>query len=329
MRITVYSAHPFEQNFLAKANKQKHQLKFVNKTLTLETAQKAVGSQAIALFTSDNASAEVLEYLHNLGVRYVALRSAGFDYVDLQKAKELGMLVARVPAYSPYAIAEHTAALLLALNRHLILAHQRIEQNNFCLDNLIGFDLNGKTVGIIGLGKIGAVFARIMHGFGCRILLYDVVEPAPQGFPIESVSFDTLLRESDIISLHAPLNAATHYMINAETLAKTKEGVLLLNTSRGGLVNTADLIQALQNGQVSAAGLDVYENERHLFFQDLSDQPLTDELFAQLKALPNVLITGHQAFLTQTALTNIADTTLHNLTCFETGSACENLLFAG
>ncbi|MFB9862749.1 2-hydroxyacid dehydrogenase [Rufibacter immobilis] len=326
MQVTVFSAHPFEQEFLLTANQQHHQLKFVEQALTLANVQEAAGSQAIALFTSDDASAPVLEALHRLGVRHVALRSAGFDYVDLSKAKELGISVARVPAYSPYAIAEHTVAMLLALNRHLLEAHARIRQNNFCLDQLIGFDLNGKTVGIIGLGKIGAVFGKIMHGFGCRILVHDLVQPEPQEFPLEFVSLDTVLREADALSLHAPLTAATKYLINAHTLAKTKQGVILLNTSRGGLIKTEDLIQSLKTGQVAAAGLDVYEHEKHLFFQDLSQQPLQDELFAQLKALPNVLITGHQAFLTRTALRNISDTTVYNLNCFETGQDCVNKL---
>jgi len=328
MNLTIFSAHAFEQEFLLKASNQLHQLKFVDQKLSLETADEAAGSEAVALFTSDDASAPVLEKLQKLGVKYLALRSAGYDHVDLKKAAELGMMAANVPAYSPYAIGEHAVALIMALNRKLILAHEQVQANNFCLDNLIGFDVHGKTVGIVGLGKIGAVVAKIMNGFGCRILVNDVAEPVELGFPAEYVSLDMLLRESDIITLHAPLNEATCYLINAEALAKTKKGVMLINTSRGGLVNTSDLIAALKSGQVGAAGLDVYEHEKKLFFQDLSAQPLTDEVFAELKTFQNVLITGHQAFLTQTALGNISDTTLYNINCFAKGQESKHQLAA-
>ncbi|MBA9077522.1 2-hydroxyacid dehydrogenase [Rufibacter quisquiliarum] len=326
MHVNVFSAHAFEQEFLLQANQGRHQLQFIPETLSLKNAAKAMGSKAVALFTSDDASLHVLEKLHVLGVHYVALRSAGFDHVNLPKATELKMRVASVPAYSPYAIAEHAVALLLALNRKLVLAHTQIEQNNFSLDNLIGFDLHGKTVGIIGMGKIGGIVARIMHGFGCRVLVYDVVPVTAAAAPVEQVSMERLLHESDIISLHAPLNEATHYLINRATIAQMKDGVYLINTSRGGLINTEDLVEALKSGKVGAAGLDVYEKEKPLFFKDLSGQPLHDDLFETLRALPNVLITGHQGFLTQTALRNIADTTLYNLNQWDQGEASVNEL---
>ncbi|GAA4295670.1 2-hydroxyacid dehydrogenase [Nibribacter koreensis] len=325
MHVTVYSAHPFEKEYLDRAN-HRHQLTYVTEPLRLETAALATGSEAVVLFTLDDASGPVLEKLHALGTKYVATRSAGYDHVDVTRANALGMKVARVPAYSPYAIAEHATALILALNRKLILAHERINQNNFSLDPLIGFDLNGKTAGIIGLGTIGKVMAKILNGFGCNILAYDVNPTESNKVPVTFVSLEALLSQSDIISLHAPYNAQTKYLINARSLALCKPGVMLINTSRGGLVNTQELISALRSGQVGAAGLDVYEHEKNIFFRDLSGQPLEDELFKELRTLPNVLITGHQAFLTSNALGNIADTTLHTLDCWENGIPSGNEL---
>ncbi|MGV3539468.1 MAG: 2-hydroxyacid dehydrogenase [Rufibacter sp.] len=326
MKVTVFSAHAFEQQFLIEANQGKHQFHFVPQALTLKNAAQAIGSQAVALFTSDDASVHVLEKLHAVGVKYLALRSAGHDYVNLEKATALGMRVAYVPAYSPYAIAEHAAALLLALNRKLVQAHALVQQNNFCLDTLIGFDLNGKTIGIVGMGKIGGIMAKIMNGFGCRVLVYDVAPVTDVPVPVEQVTLEELLAQSDIVSLHAPLNDATRHLINRQTIALMKDGAYLINTSRGGLINTPDLIDALKSGKLGAAGLDVYEKEHGMFFQDLTHVPQRDAIFAELRALPNVLITGHQAFLTQTALRNITDTTLYNLNQWEKGEASEHEL---
>ncbi|WP_051359975.1 2-hydroxyacid dehydrogenase [Adhaeribacter aquaticus] len=326
MQVTVFSALSFEKEFIEKAGSG-HQINYISEPLTLENVQSATGSEAVCLFTHDDASAPVLEKLKALGVKYVALRSAGYEHVNLPKAQELGLKVANVPAYSPYAIAEHTVALLLAINRKLILAHEQIKQNNFALDNLVGFDLNGKTVGIIGLGKIGAITAKILQGFGCRILFYDIA-PAPASFtiPASLVSLTELLSQSDIVSLHAPLTEATKYLINAQTLSFMKKGAILLNTSRGGLINTEALVAALKIGQINAAGLDVYEKERALFFHERSAEPLTDKVFAELISLPNVLVTGHQAFLTRTALHNIAETTFYNLNTWANGQDSENEL---
>ncbi|OON70301.1 2-hydroxyacid dehydrogenase [Hymenobacter sp. CRA2] len=315
MQVTVFSAHPFEQPFLTEAAGSQHQLRFVADALGSNTAALAHSSQAVAIFTSDDASAPVLERLAALGVRYVAVRAAGHDQVDLGAAARLGLRVANVPEYSPYAIAEHTVTLMLALNRRLRQADQQLRQYDFRLDNLVGFDLHGKTVGIIGCGRIGGVLARILHGFGCRLLGYDV-RPNPElarRYDLQFVSLGTLCAQADIISVHAPLVPATHHLINAERLAQMKRGVMLINTGRGAVLDTEAALIALRSGQLGYLGLDVYEHEKGLFFQDHSREPGTDALLTELVAEPNVLITGHQAFLTRDALINIATTTANSL----------------
>jgi len=319
MKTTNYSTHKFDKPSLEKANAGKHDIQWLDVRLTEETAILAEGSQAICLFAGDDASASVLEKLQGFGIKYIALRSAGFNHVDLQKAKELGIQVARVPAYSPYAIAEHATALILALNRKLIRANRRVMEQNFSLDGLTGFDLNGKTVGIIGVGKIGAVLVRILDGFGCRILAHDL-EPGlelQQKFGLEYVSCEQLCTESDIISLHVPLTEKTRYIINQRKIERMKKGVMLINTSRGGLVDTKAVIAALKTGHIGYFGMDVYEEEEGLFFEDHSEDILQDDTIARLMTFKNVLITSHQAFLTETALQNIAETTIYNLDCFE------------
>lgn len=319
MKTTVFSTHKFEEPHLVAANKGKHELNLLEVQLTEKTASLAQGAEAISLFTSDDASEEILERLSALGVKYIAIRTAGYNNVAIDKAAELGIKVARVPAYSPYAIAEHTMALILALNRKLIKAHNRVQDQNFSLNGLTGFDMNGKTVGVMGTGKIGAILVKILHGFGCKILAYDVNkdEDLLEKFGIHYTDCKTLCSESDIISLHVPLNPSTKHLINAKHISLMKPGVMLINTSRGGLVDTKAVIDGLKIGKVGYFGMDVYEEEEGLFFEDHSDEILQDDIIARLMTFNNVLITSHQAFLTDTALTNIADTTIYNLDCFE------------
>lgn len=321
MHVTVFSAHAFEQTYLTAAAHEHHELRFVAAPLGPDTAAQAQGSQAVAVFTNDDVSAPVLAQLHAAGVRYVAVRAAGHDRVDLAAAHQLGLRVATVPVYSPYAIAEHTVALILALNRRLHLADQQLRHYDFQLDNLIGFDLHGKTVGIIGCGRIGGIIARIMHGFGCQLLGFDVVQDAAleTELGLTFTTLEDLYARADIITLHAPLNEHTRHLINAEALAQMKPDVMLINTGRGGELDTEAALAALRSGRLGYLGLDVYEHEAGLFFDDHSRETPRDDTFAQLLAQPNVLITGHQAFLTREALTNIADATIASLTSWESG----------
>lgn len=328
MKTAVFSMHAFENEYLVKANQGKHELVFIENNLSKQSAILAQQCEAVSLFTSDDASTEVIDILYEQGVRYIALRSAGFNHVDLDRAKELSIRVARVPAYSPYAIAEHTMALILALNRKLIRAHNRIMELNFSLNGLVGFDMNGKTVGLIGTGKIGQVFAKICRGFGCRVIAYDIQfnTSMVEELQVEYVDLETLYAQSDIISLHVPLNEHTRYIINEESIQKMKPGVMLVNTSRGGLVDTKALINGLKSKHIGSVALDVYEEEEGLFFEDHSEDILQDDLIARLMTFKNVLITSHQAFLTSTALTNIADTTISNLDGFANGLPLETEL---
>jgi D-lactate dehydrogenase len=284
------------------------------------TAPLAEGFPAVCAFVNDQLDAEVLNALHDGGTRLIALRSAGFNHVDLARAASLGMRVARVPAYSPYAVAEHAVALILTLNRKLHRAYARVREGNFSLDGLLGFEVHGSTVGIIGTGKIGVAFARIMSGFGCRLLAHDPYPNAEcEKLGVEYVELPTLFGASDIIALHAPLMPATVHLIDEAALGQMKDGVMLVNTSRGALVDTRAVIDALKSGRLGGLGLDVYEEEEELFFEDFSDQVITDDVFARLLTFPNVVITGHQGFFTTSALQNIADTTVANITAFETG----------
>jgi D-lactate dehydrogenase len=328
MTITVFSAHPFEQPYLLEAAQGRYELHFVDDALTVASAEMAQGSTAVALFVNDDTSAPVLERLWALGVRYLLVRSAGHDNVDLPAAHRLGLRVASVPHYSPFAIAEHALALMLALNRHLRQADAQVRRADFRLDNLVGFDLHGKTVGIIGCGTIGGTLARLLHGFGCRLLGYDVQPDADltRRYDLEYVPLDTLCELSDVVSVHAPLTAATHHLLDASQLAKMKRGAMLINTGRGALLDTVAAIAALESGQLGYLGLDVYEFEKGLFFNDHSERPLQDEWLRQLLALPNVLVTGHQGFLTRDALTNIAATSLETLGCWLAGEPAPNEL---
>lgn len=328
MKTLVYNIHGFDKPSLEKAAHNKHELVFTEQRLSIGTANLAKGFEAIALFTSDNASAEVLEKLIEYGVRFIALRSAGHDHIDLVKAKQLGIKVANVPAYSPYAIAEHAVALLLGLNRKLIVGQQLMEQHDYRLDNLVGFDLHGRTVGIIGTGKVGAAFANIMHGFGCKLLGFDIEENKLliTETNIEYTSFENLCEKSDVISIHCPLNSATKYLFNKTSFSKMKPGMMLINTARGGIIHTVDLMDAVDNGIVAAAGLDVYEAEKPIFFDDHRTTKITDALFLKLRSYPTILITGHQAFLTNEALQGIADTTIANLDGWTKNGVSENEL---
>ena len=321
MRIAVFSAKPYDQTFLTRANAAgRHTLSFFDARLTAETAPLAVGFECVCAFVNDHLDAVVLEQLHQGGTRLVALRSAGFNHVDLAAAERLGITVARVPAYSPHAVAEHAVALVMSLNRMTFRAYNRVREGNFALDGLLGFDLHGKTVGVIGTGHIGLIFADILHGFGCRIVAYDPYpNPEAKAF-VEYVPLDTLYAQADMISLHCPLTPDTDHLINASAIAQMKRGVMLINTGRGRVVDTHAVIAGLKSGHIGYLGLDVYEEEEQLFFEDHSHKVIDDDQFMRLTTFHNVLITGHQAFFTQEALTNIAETTLANIDAFESGS---------
>jgi D-lactate dehydrogenase len=324
MRVAVFSTKPYDRRYLEAANERHgHDLVFFETRLTYATAPLAEMCPAVCAFVNDDLSARVLNRLEEQGTCLIALRSAGFNHVDLEAADRLGMTVVRVPAYSPYAVAEHTVGLMLALNRKYHRAYARVREGNFSLNGLLGFDMHGKTVGIIGTGKIGRITARILAGFGCHLLGYDPY-PSDEFTALggEYVDLPDLLAASDIISLHSPLTPETYHLIDREALAKVKPGVMLINTSRGALIDTEAAIDALKSGQVAYLGLDVYEEESDLFFEDLSGTVIQDDVFARLLTLPNVLITGHQAFFTDTALRNIAETTLQNISDFEQVGGC-------
>ena len=328
MKTLVFSCYSFDQPFLEKAALNKHDLTFTKEALGLANVELAAGYDAIALRSSDDASAPVLERLVDLGVRFIALRTVGYDNVDLEVAERLSIRVAHVPEYSPYAIAEHGVAMLLMLNRKLYEAQLLIQMQDFRLDSLVGFDLHGKTVGIIGVGNIGFAFAKIMNGFGCKLLAHDPEKhPKSTGIGLEYVSKKELLRKSDIISLNCPLNEHTRYLIDFEEFAMMKKGAILINTARGGVVNTRALIENLKTGHIGGACLDVYEREKGLFFSDHRNTIIQDEMYHILRSFKNVLMTGHQAFLTKEALQGMATTTIANLDAWEAGGTSENELF--
>jgi D-lactate dehydrogenase len=328
MRVAVFNTKPYDQQFLCAANaKYHHELVFFEPHLSAKTVKLAEGFRAVCIFINDILDAETLQLLQAGGTELIATRSAGFNHIDLHSAQKLGIKVVRVPAYSPYAVAEHTVGLILCLNRKIHRAYNRVREANFSLDGLLGFDLHGCTVGIIGTGKIGSVTAKILHSFGCHLLGYDIQpNPACLSIGMVYVSLSELLERSDIISLHCPLTPDSYHLINAEAVAKMKQGVMLINTSRGGLVDTSAVIDGLKSGKIGYLGLDVYEQEEGLFFEDLSNQVIQDDVFQRLLTFPNVLITGHQAFFTRNALQNIADTTLANISAYEKGEPCANAL---
>ncbi|MBK0060246.1 2-hydroxyacid dehydrogenase [Pseudomonas sp. S44] len=323
MRVLLFSSQHYDQeSFTQAAASSALELHFQSARLTPDTAPLAQGFEVVCAFINDDLGAEVLQRLASSGTRLIALRSAGYNHVDLAAAAHLGLTVVRVPAYSPHAVAEHAVALILALNRRLHRAYNRTREGDFTLHGLTGFDLHGKTVGVVGTGQIGAAFARIMAGFGCQLLAYDPY-PNPELLALGAryLELPELLGQARIISLHCPLTEHTRHLINAESLARLQPGAMLINTGRGALVDTPALIDALKSGQLGYLGLDVYEEEAQLFFEDRSDLPLQDDVLARLLTFPNVIVTAHQAFLTREALEAIAATTLDNIARWAAGDA--------
>ena len=326
MNVVFFSSKAYDQQFFSKTNeKYSHRLTFLEVPLNESTAVLANGYEAVCIFVNDIANKEVLQGLAEQGIRLVALRCAGFNNVDLNAAEELGIKVVRVPAYSPYSVAEHTVALILTLNRKTHRAYNRVKEGNFALNGLMGFDLHGRTIGIIGLGKIGLVTAQILKGFGCQVLGYDIErKDEVDEIGIDFTDLNTLYRESDIISLHCPLTPQTYHMINDESIDMMKDGVMIINTSRGATIDTRAVIKGLKSEKIAYLGLDVYEEEGDLFFEDLSDKVIKDDVFMRLLSFNNVLITGHQAFFTTDAMQAIASVTLQSITDFEQQKPLDN-----
>ncbi|MCW8330796.1 2-hydroxyacid dehydrogenase [Photobacterium sp. SDRW27] len=328
MKVAVFSTKKYDQKSFELINTHfQHELAFFDFRLTEQTARMAYGFDAICAFVNDDLSQPVLEELANNNVRLIAMRCAGFDKVDLEAARSLGIQVVRVPAYSPEAIAEHTLGLMLSLNRRIHRAYQRTRDANFSLEGLTGFNFHGKTVGVIGTGKIGIATIRILKGLGMNILAYDPYEnPIALELGVTYTSLDDIYQHADVITLHCPMTQENHHMLNAEAFDKMRDGVMIINTSRGELLNSKDAIEALKNSKIGSLGIDVYENEKDLFFEDKSNDVIKDDVFRRLSACHNVLFTGHQAFLTEEALGNIADTTLSNISHFEAATASGNEL---
>lgn len=330
MKTAVFSTKSYDRRFLAPtAEAAAHELTFFEPRLSPETAVLARGFPAICSFVNDHLTADVLEALAEGGTTFVALRCAGFNQVDLEAAARFGFRVARVPAYSPYAVAEHAIGMMLALNRKFHKAFNRVREGNFALEGLLGFDMHGKSAGVVGTGKIGAIVAQLLASFGCEVLLYDVVQNAECAAVGRYVILPELLAKCDIVSLHCPLTPATQHLICGQSIGAMKPGVMLINTSRGALVDTQAVIDGLKSGQIGYLGLDVYEEEADLFFENLSERVIQDDVFTRLLTFPNVLITAHQAFFTQTALEQIAKVTIENLSAFESGSDLTNEVRAG
>lgn len=325
MKVVAYSIKPFEKQFLAKANQKKHDITLISNPLGIDSVSFAEGKDAVVVFTNDDVSASVVEKLAGFGVRYIATRSVGTDHIDKDAAGQHGIKIANVPMYSPEAVAEHAVALALSLSRHIIQANEHSHHFDFKLDQLIGFNFSGKTVGLLGLGHIGHATANIFKGLGCKVIAYDVITPEDTK-GIEMVSFEQLLRNADVLSLHAPLTPQTRHIINKEAIAIMKPGTMLINTSRGALIDTEAVAEALETGQIGYLGLDVYENEKGLFFEDHEHDRSHDPLLTRLMAHPNVIVTPHQAFLTNEALQQIADRTIKNLDLWQqnkcVGNAC-------
>lgn len=326
MKILFFDTHKFERDrFNQLAMQYGHSIKFVDFKLSSETAKLAEPYEVICCFVNDCIDRECLEKLSESGVQLIAMRCAGYNNVDLVAAAEYKIAVVRVPEYSPHAIAEHTLTLLMSLNRHICRASNRTREGNFSLEGLVGFDVHGKTVGVIGTGRIGRAFCKIMLGMGCRVLAFDRVpdkELVSQG--VQYSNLQEIYQRADVLSLHIPLTKETHHLINQEAIDQMKEGVILINTSRGKLVDSKALIHALKVKKIAAAGLDVYEEEEAYFFADHSDSPLNDDVLSRLLSFPNVLLTSHQAFLTREALENIALTTIENLNQFSRGETLVN-----
>lgn len=331
MRVAVFSTKSYDEQFLtAAARNTSYELVFFEDRLTAKTARLAAGFEAICAFVNDDLCADALELLLKGGTRLILLRCAGFNQVDLKAAGRMGIQVRRVPAYSPYAVAEFTIGMILTLNRKYHRAFNRVREGNFGIEGLLGFDLHGSTVGIVGTGKIGLLTAKPLAAMGCRVLGYDPYSNAEfTAFGGTYVGLDQLLAESDIVSLHCPLTPESHHLINATSLQRMKRGVMIINTSRGALVDAAAVIEALKSGQVGTLGLDVYEQEADFFYENLSNEIIQDDVLQRLIGFPNVLITSHQAFFTRTALENIAETTIGNLKDYLEGRSSPNEVKAG
>ena len=326
MKVAFFNTKEYDQEYFDRVNQDgTHQIRYFASHLNLESTSLISDEKVVCAFINDSLNAEVLHRLKHKGIELIALRSAGFNHVDMVCAKQLSLPVVRVPAYSPYAVAEHAVGLLLCLNRGIHRAHNRIREGDFSLRNLMGFDLHGKTIGVIGTGKIGQSFVNIMLGFGCKVIAYDMVQNEQcinSGVIYDSL--DNLISHSDVISLHCPLTPETYHLIDEKALAKMRDGVTIINTSRGKLVDTKAIINALKTGKVGLLGLDVYEEEEALFFEDFSAQGIQDDLLARLTTFPNVIVTSHQGFFTQEAMLNIAQTTLSNISKFEQDGSIQN-----
>lgn len=327
MKVAVFSNKPYMERFFREVNADFGlELFFYAERLNEQTVDLARGAEAICAFVNDICNEPVLTRLNELGVKLVALRSAGFNNVDIEAAEKLGICVSRVPAYSPYAVAEHAVGLILALNRRIHLAHSRMREGNFSLEGLMGFDLHGTPAGIIGTGKIGEVVVRILHGFGCELYAYDPQpNPVCEDLGVHYTELNEIYRRCAIVSLHCPLMPQTHHMIDRAAIEQMQDGVMLINTSRGALIDTKAVIDGLKSGRIGYLGLDVYEEEGDLFYEDLSNQIIQDDVFARLLMFPNVIVTGHQAFFTYNAVHAIAETTLSNIVAFEK-DRCQNIV---
>ena len=326
MKIAFFSTKSYDRQFFDKYVTT-HEIVYFEAPLNRQTVKLATGCRAVCIFVNDKLDSAVIIELKRLGVQLIALRCAGFNNVDLVKAKENGLTVVRVPAYSPHAVAEHAVALIMTLNRKTHKAYNRVREGKFSLERLTGFDLFGKTVGVIGTGKIGQVFCDIMLGFGCNVLAFDLIEHKPTAAKgVNYLPLIDILQQADIISLHCPLTEQTQHIINAQTIGMMKEGVMLINTSRGGLIDTGAAVKGLKSGRIGYLGLDVYEQEEKLFFNDLSENVIHDDMIMRLLSFPNVLITSHQGFFTDEALTQIAQVTLKNLDDFEAGGMLKNVV---
>jgi D-lactate dehydrogenase len=328
IRIAVFSTKNWVVNSFNIVNgTYKYEVSYFESRMYKKTIPLAKGFDVVCVFVNDKLDAEVIEGLHNIGVKLIALRCAGFNNVDIEKAKELGVGVVRVPSYSPHAVAEHTLGLILVLNRKYHKAYSRVRDGNFALDGLLGFDIHGKTIGIIGTGKIGQIFSQLISGFGCTVIAYDKYPSKDlHGVGFEYVELQELYRRSDIISLHCPLTHETFHMINDYAIATMKPGVMIVNTSRGPLVDTNAVIEGLKKGKVGYLGLDVYEEEEALFFEDMSEKVIQDDQFVRLQTFPNVVITAHQAFFTREAVLNISETTFKNISEYIANGMSENIV---
>jgi D-lactate dehydrogenase len=326
MKVAIFSTKSYDRQFFTAANAQhQHQLIFLEPKLDRHTAILAKDATAVCIFVNDKVDRDTLKALASHEVNLIALRSAGYNNVDIEAAKNLGIKLVRVPAYSPYAVAEHTVGLILTLNRKLHRAYNRVREGNFSLEGLLGFDLHGRTIGIIGTGRIGIVTAQIMTGFGCKVIAYDLYRnPQCEAIGVQYMGLSELFSQSDIITLHCPLTPENHHLINKEAIFQMKPHVMLINTSRGALIDTGAIITALKSSQIGGLGLDVYEQEAALFFEDRSNRIMQDDTFARLMTFPNVIITGHQAFFTEDAMRAIAEVTLANITQIEQKQPCEN-----